>query len=218
MLSQAEENYLKAIFKISQREGDPVSNNSISVAMQTSAASVTDMIGRLSQKELINYQKRKGVSLTTEGLKVATHLVRKHRLWETFLYEKLHFTWDEVHEMAEQLEHIQSKELINRLDAFLGHPQFDPHGDPIPDANGEFAQRRQRLLSELPEGERAIVVGVRDHSTPFLQYLERVGLLLGAELTLTERLAYDDSLQLQLGEQAQIVSQKVANNLFVQQQ
>jgi DtxR family Mn-dependent transcriptional regulator len=218
-LSQAEENYLKAIFKISRRDGTPVSNNAISVEMQTSAASVTDMIGRLSQKELIHYQKRKGVALTASGQRVATHLVRKHRLWETFLVEKLAFTWDEVHELAEQLEHIQSVELINRLDQFLDHPQFDPHGDPIPNADGEFTPRRQRPLQQLPVGSRAVVVGVRDHSTPFLQYLERSGLTLGTELLLIEKLDYDQSLHLELADgQRQQVSQKVGQNLLVQEQ
>jgi DtxR family Mn-dependent transcriptional regulator len=218
-LSQAEENYLKAIFKISRRDGTPVSNNAISIEMQTSAASVTDMIGRLSQKELVHYQKRKGVALTTSGQRVATHLVRKHRLWETFLVEKLAFTWDEVHELAEQLEHIQSVELIDRLDQFLDHPQFDPHGDPIPNAEGEFTHRRQRPLQQLSVGSRAVVVGVRDHSTPFLQYLERNGLTLGTEFRLLEKLDYDQSLHLELsGGKQQQVSQKVGQNLLVQEQ
>ena len=138
LLSQAEENYLKAIYKISQQDGTPVSNNSISVEMSTSAASVTDMISRLSQKGLIHYQKRKGVHLTEKGAATAIHLVRKHRLWETFLVDKLNFTWAEVHDLAEQLEHIQSRELINRLEEFLDFPKFDPHGDPIPTEKGEI--------------------------------------------------------------------------------
>lgn len=216
-LSQAEENYLKAIYKISSEEGVPVSNNSISVEMSTSAASVTDMINRLSQKELVHYQKRKGVRLTEAGATTATHLVRKHRLWETFLVEKLNFTWDEVHELAEQLEHIKSRELINRLDEFLDFPKYDPHGDPIPDENGLMAERQQVLLSQLPVGQKAVVVGVKDHSTPFLQYLERTGLLLGAELMVHERFAYDNSLQLEVANQQKLlVSQKVGQHLFVQ--
>ena len=216
-LSQAEENYLKAIYKLSTDDGTPVGNNAISVEMNTSAASVTDMINRLSQKQLVDYKKRKGVRLTTAGIATAVHLVRKHRLWETFLVEKLNFTWDEVHELAEQLEHIQSRELVNRLDAFLDHPKYDPHGDPIPDDHGRVAERRQVLLSELPEGQAAIVVGVKDHSTPFLQYLERTGLLLGTELTVSERFAYDNSLQLETASgQKLLVSQKVGQHLFLQ--
>ncbi|PSR11913.1 MAG: iron-dependent repressor [Bacteroidetes bacterium] len=217
LLSQAEENYLKAIYKVSRRDGTPVSNNAISVEMQTSAASVTDMINRLSQKGLLNYQKRRGVSLTEEGYATATHLVRKHRLWETFLVDKLQFSWDEVHELAEQLEHIQSRELVNRLDEYLGFPRYDPHGDPIPDAEGLMAERQQVALSQLPVGQLAVVVGVKDHTTPFLQYLERTGLLLGVQLRVSERLDYDNSLQLVLDQGTTLlVSQKVGQNLFVQ--
>ncbi|MEZ4950443.1 MAG: metal-dependent transcriptional regulator [Saprospiraceae bacterium] len=117
--TQTEENYLKAIFKLSEHEGKPVSTNSISGELNTSAASVTDMVQRLSSKEMIHYEKYKGVTLTKPGLKHAKALVRKHRLWEVFLVEKLQFTWDEVHDIAEQLEHIQSDELVERLDAFL---------------------------------------------------------------------------------------------------
>lgn len=216
-LSQAEENYLKAIYKLSNNDGTPVSNNSISVEMSTSAASVTDMINRLSQKDLVDYKKRKGVRLTKTGSTTAIHLVRKHRLWETFLVDKLHFTWDKVHELAEQLEHIQSRELVNRLEEFLDHPKYDPHGDPIPDEHGQIAERQQMLLSKLPVGEKAVVVGVKDHSTPFLQYLERTHLLLGAELMVSERFAYDNSLQLEIGDgQKLLVSQKVGQHLFVQ--
>lgn len=216
-LSQAEENYLKAIYKVSKRDGTPVGNNAISTEMQTSAASVTDMINRLSQKELVNYQKHKGVSLSDDGMRTAIHLVRKHRLWETFLFEKLNFNWDQVHELAEQLEHIQSRELVNRLDAFLEHPKYDPHGDPIPDEKGHILVRQQILLSQLPENQQAVVVGVKDHTTPFLQYLERTGLLLGVELRVIERMEYDNSLEIELIEgEKKLVSQKVGQNIFVQ--
>jgi len=216
-LSQAEENYLKAIYKVSKRDGTPVGNNAISTEMQTSAASVTDMINRLSQKELVHYQKHKGVSLSDDGMRTAVHLVRKHRLWETFLVEKLSFNWDQVHELAEQLEHIQSRELINRLDSFLEFPKYDPHGEPIPDEQGRMAERQQIPLSELAVAQQAVVVGVKDHTTPFLQYLERTGLLLGVELNINERLEYDNSLQIEFmnGEKI-LVSQKVGQNLFVQ--
>lgn len=219
LLSQSEENYLKAIYKISLRDGTLVSNTAITVEMSTSAASVTDMITRLSQKGLIHYQKRKGVSLTDTGLATATHLVRKHRLWETFLVDKLNFAWDEVHELAEQLEHIQSVELVNRLDNYLDNPKYDPHGDPIPDANGRMAERQQLALNQLPEGQRAVVVGVLDHSSAFLQYLEKTGLLLGTILEIHERLAYDNSLELLLnGTDRRLVSQKVGQHLLVQKQ
>ena len=149
MISHTEENYLKAIFKIAERENKTASTNSIAAILNTSAASVSDMLKRLSDKKLINYKKYKGVTLTTEGNIVATHLVRKHRLWEVFLVNKLKFSWEQVHDIAEQLEHIQSLELINRLDNFLNNPKFDPHGDPIPNAEGKFTLRNQHPLNDL---------------------------------------------------------------------
>lgn len=216
-LSHTEENYLKAIFKISERDGDSVSNNAISVEMQTSAASVTDMIGRLSKKGLVHYQKHRGVSLTDEGRQIATHLVRKHRLWEAFLVEKLGFTWDEVHDIAEQLEHIRSLVLVERLDEFLGFPRFDPHGDPIPDADGNFAVRKQIPLAELAVGDQGIVVGVQDHASSFLQYLDRINLGLGARVEMLEHFEYDESVKVRRSPADELVlSKKVSQNLFVQ--
>lgn len=216
-ISHTEENYLKAIFKIVEREGKAASNNAISTEMNTTAASVTDMLKRLADKELINYKSHKGVTLTGKGNKIATHLIRKHRLWEVFLVDKLHFSWDEVHEMAEQLEHIQAPELVERLDDFLGSPKFDPHGDPIPDAEGKFTFRKQAPLLELEEGEKGVVVGVQDHSSAFLQYLDRLELVLGTEVQLVERFEYDDSVKIILnGQKEQVLSKKVAQNLFIQ--
>ncbi|MCI5083695.1 MAG: metal-dependent transcriptional regulator, partial [Saprospiraceae bacterium] len=147
--SHTEENYLKAIYKICERKGKAASTNAISNAMQTSAASVTDMLKRLSEKELIHYERYKGVTLAEAGNKIATTLIRKHRLWEVFLVEKLEFSWDEVHEVAEQLEHIRSPKLVEELERYLGYPKFDPHGDPIPDAEGRFTYRKQTLLADM---------------------------------------------------------------------
>jgi DtxR family Mn-dependent transcriptional regulator len=218
-LSHTEENYLKAIFKIVERADKPASTNAISSEMSTSAASVTDMIKRLSDKELTHYEKYKGVKLTEKGNDIATHLIRKHRLWEVFLLEKLDFSWDEVHDMAEQLEHIQSPELVERLDAFLGFPKFDPHGDPIPDANGNFAYRNQTPLLELQPGETGVVVGVQDHDATFLQYLDRLGLVLGTKVNFLERFEYDESVKIIINDdREQILSKKVAQNLFIQKQ
>lgn len=219
-ISHTEENYLKAIFKIAEKEeGRPVNTNAISTEMKTTAASVTDMLNRLSKKELIHYEKYKGVTLTMKGGRLATLLVRKHRLWEVFLVEKLHFSWDEVHDMAEELEHIQSDELVERLDDYLGRPKFDPHGDPIPDAEGNFTFRKQAPLADLHMGEKGIVVGVQDHSTAFLQYLDRLQLSLGAQVTVVERFDYDESMKIALnGDKEHIVSKKVSQNLFVQKQ
>lgn len=217
VVSQTEENYLKAIFKIVEREGKPANTNAIAAEMNTKAASVTDMVIRLSEKELIHYEKYKGVTLTDTGNRLATHLIRKHRLWEVFLVEKLQFSWDEVHDMAEQLEHIQAPELVERLDQFLEYPKFDPHGDPIPDAAGVFAFRKQAPLLDLQPGDHGIIVGVHDHTTPFLQYLDRLKLVLGTEIEVVERFEYDESVKIIVDhQQEQILSKKVAQNLFVQ--
>jgi len=218
MVSQTEENYLKAIFKICEKTDKSASTNAIAAEMETSAASVTDMVKRLSEKDLIDYQKYKGVTLSAEGNKIATNLIRKHRLWEVFLVEKLNFSWDEVHEIAEQLEHIQSPELVTRLDNFLGNPKFDPHGDPIPDEDGNFTFRKQIQLSKLAVGTTGVVVGVQEHSTPFLQYLDKVGLGLGAEIEVIEKFEFDESLKIKLNNSSDIIlSHKVSQNLFIQE-
>ena len=217
-ISHTEENYLKIIFSLSEKDDKSVSTNAISNGIKTSAASVTDMLKRLSEKELIHYEKYKGVTLTERGDRIARLLIRKHRLWETFLVEKLDFNWDQVHEIAEQLEHIRSKDLVERLDEFLGHPKFDPHGDPIPDAEGRFAFRKQVLLSELKNGESGVVVGVKDHSAAFLQYLDQMQLILGARVVIIEKFVYDESVKVLLNEdKEQLLSKKVCQNLYIQQ-
>jgi DtxR family Mn-dependent transcriptional regulator len=215
-ITQAEENYLKAIFKIEEKEAKPVLTNAIAAAMQTTAASVTDMLKRLSDKQLITYEKYRGVQLTEEGGRLATALIRKHRLWEVFLVDKLKFAWDEVHELAEQLEHVQGPDLVKRLDSFLGHPKFDPHGDPIPDADGRWTFRPQAPLATIQPGEKGVVTGVDDHSAAFLQYLDQLGLTLGAELELLERFPYDQSVRVRTsGGNEFVLSEKVTQNLFV---
>lgn len=215
-LSYTEENYLKAIYKISEREEKPVSTNAVSQEMQTTAASVTDMLQRLSQKELIHYEKYRGVTLTDSGERVAKDLLRKHRLWEVFLVEKLAFSWDEVHDLAEQLEHIHSQQLVDRLDQFLGNPKFDPHGDPIPDAEGNIVYRKQIALSGMDEGEAGIVVGVQDSDASFLQFLDRMGLVLGTRLEILEHFPYDHSVKIrQEGGKEMILSEKVSQNLYI---
>jgi DtxR family transcriptional regulator, Mn-dependent transcriptional regulator len=214
----AEEDYLKAIYKVAERQGNPVSTSAIAEVMQTRAASVTDMLRKLSEKGLIHYERYRGVSLSAEGERLATQLIRKHRLWEVFLVDKLGFTWDEVHEIAEQLEHIHSDSLVERLDHFLGKPRFDPHGDPIPDASGAFRRRQQILLSALESGSQAVIVGVKEHAPAFLRYLDQSGLTLGVGIHLVERFPFDGSLQLRL-ENGQIrnVSGTVAGFLYVQE-
>ena len=215
LTTSAEENYLKAIFKIAEKEPGAVLTNALAAEMGTSAASATDMLKRLSEKELVAYEKYRGVTLTTAGNQLATALIRKHRLWEVFLVDKLGFAWDEVHVFAEQLEHIQGETLIERLDNFLNHPLFDPHGDPIPDAQGRWQHRAQNRLITLVAGQKGIVTGVDDHSPAFLQYLDELGLKLGAEVELLERTAYDQSAKVRIGERETILSEKVCQNLFV---
>jgi len=215
-LSTAEENYLKAIFKISERAQKSASTNAISKHLKTSAASVTDMLKRLSEKKFINYEKYKGVTLTVTGSRVATQLIRKHRLWEVFLVKKLRFTWDQVHDIAEQLEHIQSKELIMRLDAFLDYPKFDPHGDPIPNADGKFTIRNQTPLSDMHQGQSGSLVGVKEHDSEFLQYLSAQNIKLGTQITIVETMLFDKSMRLELDHKKEIlVTQQVAQNLLL---
>ncbi len=216
-LSQTEENYLKAIFKICEQEEKAASTNAIAGEINTTPASVSDMLKRLAGKSLIHYEKHRGVTLSENGHQIATMLIRKHRLWEVFLVKTLNFSWDEVHEMAEQLEHVQSPELVERLDSFLGRPRFDPHGDPIPDAAGNFASRKQVQLSTLTIGEKAVVVGVQEHSAVFLQYLDKMNLGLGASVGVQEIFEFDGSLKVTIeGHQDLVISSKVSENLLVQ--
>ncbi|MBL0008763.1 MAG: metal-dependent transcriptional regulator [Saprospiraceae bacterium] len=214
-LSYAEENYLKAILKLSGSPDGTVSTNAIAAQLDTSAASVTDMLKKLSDKELITYQRYKGASLTDDGQRIATTLVRKHRLWEVFLVQSLGMTWDEVHEIAEELEHIQSDRLIDRLDHFLGHPKFDPHGDPIPNAQGKYTLRAQIPLSELKPGQEGIVIGVREDETSFLKHLNEKGLTLGKSIKVITNDDYDNTLSLQVEGHELNLSGKVARNIMI---
>lgn len=215
-MTLAEENYLKAIFKIAEKEKKSVSTNAIAKQMNTSAASVSDMLKKLADKELVHYAKYKGVSLTTKGNFSATQLIRKHRLWEFFLVDKLRFRWDQVHDIAEELEHINSDELIRRLDIYLGKPKFDPHGDPIPNAEGKFTLRNQIGLYALKEGQSGVLVGVKEHSTPFLEYLNSININLGTELKVDKKIPYDESLKIITNKtESHTITHTVAQNLLV---
>lgn len=216
MLSHTEENYLKAIFKILEKEQGPASTNAIANSMSTAAASVTDMLKRLSEKELIHYEKYKGVTLTTSGQKIATGLIRKHRLWEVFLVDTLDFTWDQVHDIAEQMEHVQSDELIQRLDLFLAHPKFDPHGDPIPSPDGKFTIRNQVSLNDMIAGTAGHLIGVRENDDDFLKYLNGLNIGLGSKIEVLECYDYDHSMKVMLNsENRATLSAKVCRNLFI---
>lgn len=220
-ISSTEENYLKAIYTLSGKisHNNFVSTNSIADEMQTKAASVTDMVKRLAEKSLLNYIKYKGVQLSIEGRKIATDLIRKHRLWEVFLVDKLGFTWAEVHPIAEQLEHIKSEELVDRMDAFLDFPKFDPHGDPIPDKDGNFRQKPEILLSDLKLKEVGVIVGVKMHSSQFLDYLDAQKLVLGARIEVKDIIEFDQSMNLELENNDTLnVSSKICKNLYIQKQ
>jgi DtxR family Mn-dependent transcriptional regulator len=216
MTSFTEENYLKIIYKLSAETDSEVSTNAVAELTMTKAASVSDMLRKLSEKQLVNYQKYQGVRLTELGESVALKVIRKHRLWEVFLVDKLGFNWDEVHEIAEQLEHIDSEELVERLDEFLGFPKFDPHGDPIPDTHGFMPELRSQCLSETGLGQIVVMVGVSEHSATFLQYLAKIGLTLGSQITITEFNEFDKSLSVNIGKNINhFISHEVAKNLLV---
>ncbi len=213
--SHSEENYLKAIFHLGSEGTQAVSTNAIARKIKTQPSSVTDMMQRLSEKKLVNYRKYKGVSLTDLGRNTALSIIRKHRLWEVFLVEKLHFSWDEVHDVAEQLEHIKSEKLVNLLDEHLGFPQYDPHGDPIPGKDGNYPSRDKQLLSQLPENAQGVCIGVKDSSASFLKYLDRNEISLGDKIKLLEREDFDNSLIVQVGKRKIRVSNQIASNLYL---
>lgn len=215
MFTQSEENYLKVIYHLSLISEKGISTNAIAKKLQTKASSVTDMIKKLSEKKVVSYKKYHGVNLTTSGKKIAANVIRKHRLWEVFLVDKLNFSWDEVHEVAEQLEHIQSKKLTNELDAFLGFPKQDPHGDPIPDSEGNLNVIEKSLLSSLAIGEYGICVGVNDSSSQFLRFLDKQKIMLGDEIMVLEKESFDGSLQIKIADEKLSISQKIANNLYI---
>ena len=217
MNSFTEENYLKAIFKLEEKARGKITTNAIAELVETATASVTDMLRKLAEKKLLRYEKYKGVSLTAAGKKAAIAIIRKHRLWEMFLVEKLNFKWDEVHEMAEQLEHIVSDELINRLDDFLGNPSTDPHGDPIPNRNGQFQSSKAFPLSDAEGNVTVEIAGVIDHDPSFLQYLDKRGLLPGKKVTVKEIIDYDKSLNILLSRSKDMLhlSHDMAKNILV---
>jgi len=216
LLSYSEENYLKAIYHLATEGNGQVNTNSISDRLQTKPASVTDMVRKLSDKGLVNYRKYQGVNLTKQGNLHALKVVRKHRLWEVFLVNILGFNWDEVHEVAEQLEHIKSPLLIKRLDEFLKFPKYDPHGDPIPDENGEFLEAVPVELNDLQEGKTGTLITIKDTSSAFLKYLDRLSIHPGAKIKVVEKIEYDGSMQVELNEGKTIhISKEVCGNLLV---
>ena len=215
-LSLTEENYIKAIFQIGTTPESNVSTNALADSLQTKPATVSDMIKKLSHKKLIFYEKYKGVTLSASGAKEALKIIRKHRLWEAFLVNHLNFKWDQVHEIAEQLEHIKSSELVNRLDDFLGNPTIDPHGDPIPDANGQVQLGPSKLLSEMTSYENGIIVGVKNEDPLLLQHLDKINVRLGLHIEVTEVNDFDQSIQVKLADLGTMfLSEKITSQILI---
>lgn len=213
--SIAEENYIKAIWHLQQHDTN-VTTNELATELKTKPASVTDMLKRLKEKKLLNYEPYYGVKLNADGKKLALNIIRKHRLWEFFLVEKLKFKWDEVHAIAEELEHVSSRELIERLDDFLGNPRFDPHGDPIPDHSGKMESISQVSLHELKENTTAVVTGVGDQSTGLLELLNKKKINFGTQLEIKQRNSYDASIEIKMGNRALVtLSEQLAKKIFV---
>ena len=216
MISLAEENYLKAIFHLSEDGDHPVLTNDLANKMNTKAASVTDMIKRLSGKGLISYEKYYGVQITKSGKAEALKIIRKHRLWETFLVDKLNFSWDEVHDIAEQMEHIQSPLLIQKLDEFLGYPKSDPHGEPIPDKNGKMAEVKQTTLAEASPKKKTTLLAVKNDSPTFLKYLSKLGMRLGSRIAVVNKTEFDGSQEIIIdGKKKAFISRDAADNLII---
>jgi DtxR family Mn-dependent transcriptional regulator len=216
MQTLSEENYLKIIYNLDKQGLKKITPTAISEALNNNPASVVDMLKKLVDKKMLQYEKSKGVKLTEKGKGIAVLVVRKHRLWEVFLLEKLGYGWDEVHDIAEQLEHVQYPDLADRLDKFLGQPQYDPHGDPIPKANGETAITYKTPLAEIAEGSSGKVVAVKDTSAAFLQYLKKLEIGIGTKITLLEKIPFDNSMIIVIGKNTKAtVSRIFAENLLV---
>ena len=215
-ISYTEENYLKAIYQQGVNGNQAVSTNALAVALHTSPAAVTDMVQKLHEKGLVAYQKYQGVSISASGKAHALQVIRKHLLWEAFLVEKLKLGWEEVHEIAEHLEHIQSPLLIQRLDDFLGNPAYSPHGKPIPNAQGETAHKASIVLTSMEAGSSSIIVAIKEDKSQFFQYLSKRNIYLGAKISVIEKMPFDQSMDISVDCLPKVnISQKVSDNILV---
>jgi DtxR family transcriptional regulator, Mn-dependent transcriptional regulator len=215
-MSESVDNYIKAIYSLSLAGDKGISTSAIAERMHTKASSATDMLKKLDERGLVKHTKYYGVTLTSKGRKMAVDIVRKHRLWEVFLSEKLGLSWDKIHDIAEELEHVHSDELIDKLDKYLGYPGFDPHGDPIPDKNGLITDHRNAISADqLKEGQHASIVGVEESSSAFLQYLDSVKLRPGISFEVLKYFEYDSSMQIKTDKDKLSISHLVAKNLKV---
>ena len=215
MTTLSEENYLKAILSINLDTSNLVSTNEIANLLDTSAASVTEMIKKLQEKNLIIYEKYKGVELSKSGNKKALEILRRHRLWETFLVNKLDFSWAEVHDVAEQLEHIKSEKLTNKLDYFLNYPKFDPHGEPIPTKNGVIPITNRITLNEMNINSKGIIMGVSLDNKEFLDHLTRINISIGTKVQAVDRIAFDQSMKIKINSTVEHISQIIAQNILI---
>lgn len=217
MLTITEENYLKALLYLSSTEIDDrgVGTNQLAARLNVRPATVNNMLKKLKEKDLVDYEKYGKITMTEMGEKLAVQVIRKHRLWETFLFTKLDFTWDEVHEVAEQLEHVQSEKLIEKLDKFLDYPRFDPHGDIIPSKNETFKKEIKKTLADCLPGNVCEVVSVKDNNTDFLQYVGSLGIGIKSKVEIIDKLSFDGTLSLQIADNKVSISQKIAENIYI---
>lgn len=212
----SEENYLKTLFKLENRRDKKVNNTALAKALGLNPATVLEMVRKLTERKMVQLQPDKSIQLTAKGKMKALLTIRKHRLWEVFLVEKMNYKWNEVHELAEQLEHIESTDLVDRLDRFLGNPSFDPHGDPIPDKNGKIKNKLSIPLSSCTAGKKYIVTNLADTGDAFLQFLERLNIVPGIKLKLAEQHEYDGSFSVEVMKKTVQLSEKAAKNIMVQ--
>ena len=210
----SEENYLKAIFHL-QTHDEIVTTSALATKLDTKPASVTDMMKKLNAKKLLNYKPYYGFSLSQEGRKIALHVIRRHRLWEYFLSEKLKFEWNEIHNVAEELEHINNKKLIERLDEYLNYPQFDPHGDPIPDSKGKIKKSKKISLAEMPLNKTAEVCQVSNQTNEMLELLNHKNIGIGTKVEVKRHFTYDQSFELKIKSILVTISETLAKNIFV---
>jgi DtxR family transcriptional regulator, Mn-dependent transcriptional regulator len=217
MITSTEENYLKAIYHLSyERNGKGLGTNEIATHLNIAPATASSMLKKLKEKELISYEKYGSISLNPAGADIATSVIRKHRLWETFLLEKMEFTWDEIHEVAEQLEHIHSKKLVDQLDKLLNYPEYDPHGEPIPKANGQLKNIQKIVLSNAALGGSYKIVAVKDSSSSFLRYATEIGISIDKVILLKTRHEFDLSLEIEVDGIIKAISHKIAENVYVE--
>ena len=216
MLTTSEENYLKTIYNLSESGKNQVSTNSVSKFLKTKPSSVTDMIKKLSAKKLLYHKKYKGTNISSNGKKLAIQIIRKHRLWEVFLFEKLDFKWDEVHKIAEELEHITNEKLIDKLDKYLKYPKIDPHGDPIPNKDGKIDIKPKIKLSNLLINNKCIVSKVNDEDGNLLEYLNKIKIHIGSKIKVLDIIEFDKSIEIEIDSKNKVfISNRVAKNILV---